>query len=130
MSSLSSGIITRKSVHSVDETVRRIENVLSAEGIRLFAIIDHSGESERVGFRMPNTRLVIFGHPKAGTPIMLAAPSAAIDLPLKILVAEDSGGTVWITYNSTSYLQVRHGFPQALADGIAGVENLASMAGE
>jgi uncharacterized protein (DUF302 family) len=129
-STLNSGIITRKSVHSVDETVRRLEDALSARGIRLFTIIDHSGEAERVGIQMPNTKLVIFGHPKAGTPIMLASPRAALDLPLKILVAEDSAGAVWMSYNSTTYLQARHGFPQALEDSIAGVESLARITGE
>ena len=79
---------------------------------------------------MPNTKLLIFGHPKAGTPIMIASPSAAIDLPLKILVSEDSAGNVWLSYNSTNYLQARHGFPQELAKNITVVEGLAKIAGE
>jgi uncharacterized protein (DUF302 family) len=108
-----SGIVTLKSAHSVDETVRRLEEALHARKIKLFAIIDHSGEAEREGLRMPNTKLVIFGHPKAGTAIMLASPSSAIDLPLKILVSEDGAGGVWLTYNSTDYLKARHGFPPA-----------------
>ena len=83
----SSGIVTQQSAHSVDETVRKLEDALRAKGITLFAAIDHSGEAEKVGLRMPNTKLLIFGHPKAGTPVMIASPSAAIDLPLKILVS-------------------------------------------
>lgn len=124
------GIVTQQSVHSVDETVRKLEEVLRTKGITLFAVIDHSGEAEKVGMRMPNTKLLIFGHPKAGTPIMIASPSAAIDLPLKILVSEDSAGDVWLSYNSTSYLQIRHGFSQDLAQNIAVVEVLAKIAGE
>lgn len=120
MSNLSSGIITRKSVHSVDATVELLEETLKDRGIKLFAIIDH----------MPNTKLIIFGYPKAGTPIMVAPPGAALDLPLKILVSEDSAGDVWLSYNSTSYLQARHGFPRALVENIAGVESLASIAAE
>ena len=126
----SSGIVTQQSVHSVDETVRKLEDALRAKGITLFAAIDHSGEAEKVGLRMPNTKLLIFGHPKAGTPIMIASPSAAIDLPLKILVSEDGAGDVWLSYNSTSYLQVRHGFSPELAKSIAVVEVLAKIAGE
>lgn len=129
-SNLSSGIVVRKSAHSVDETVKKLEDILRAKGIKLFAIIDHSGEAERVGLRMMNTKLVIFGDPKAGTPIMLASPAAAIDLPLKILIAEDSAGVVWLTYNSTAYLRTRHSFSEALAESIGGVETLATMASE
>ena len=125
----SSGIVTQKSFHSVDETVRRLEQTLGIRQLKLFAIVDHSGEAAGVGLNMPNTKLVLFGHAKAGTPIMLASPSAAIDLPLKILVSEDGDGTVWVTYNSPSYLQARHGFPQPLEGNIAGVKDLASIAG-
>jgi uncharacterized protein (DUF302 family) len=80
--------------------------------------------------KMPPTTLLIFGSPRAGTPLMLAAPSVAIDLPLKILVWEDSGGKVWISYNSATYLQERHGLPQELLQNIAVVETLAVQAGE
>jgi uncharacterized protein (DUF302 family) len=129
-SNSNSGIVVRKSAHSVDETVQRFEQVLRARNIKLFTIIHHSGEAEQAGLRMPNTKLVIFGNPKAGTPIMLASPSAGIDLPLKILVSEDSAGGTWLTYNSTSYLQARHGFPQSLAEKIAGVSELVIAASE
>jgi uncharacterized protein (DUF302 family) len=124
------GIIDKASSHSVDETVERLKGILAAKGVTLFALIDHSGEAEKVGMKMPPTTLLIFGSPRAGTPLMLAAPSVAIDLPLKILVWEDSGGKVWISYNSATYLQERHGLPQELLQNIAVVETLAVQAGE
>ncbi|MBV8461345.1 MAG: DUF302 domain-containing protein [Candidatus Eremiobacteraeota bacterium] len=124
------GIINVPSNHSVDETVERINNILQTKGITLFALIDHSGEAEKVGMKMRPTKLLIFGSPKAGTPLMLAAPSAAIDLPLKILVWEDAGGKVWLSYNSPEYLQHRHGLPQDLVQNIAVVGVLAAKAAE
>src|SRR6201997_225214 len=108
------GIIEIPSRYAVDQTVRRLKEILAAKGVTLFAIIDHSGEAEKVGLKMPSTKLLIFGNPKGGTPLMLASPSAAIDLPLKMLVAEDSQGKVWISYNSPEYLEERHGLPQDL----------------
>lgn len=129
-SNLNSGLVVRSSAHSVEETVKKLEEALLERQIKLFAIIDHSGEADTAGWRMPNTKLVIFGQPKAGTPIMLASPSAAIDLPLKILVSEDSEGNVWLTYNSARYFQERHGLPDALIESIARVELLAGIAGE
>jgi len=125
-----SGIITRPSRHSVAQTVEKLTAVLRAKGVTLFALVDHSGEAARVGMTMPATRLLIFGNPKAGTPLMLAAPSVAIDLPLKILVWEDGQGRVWLSYNSPAYLMNRHGVPQALLPNIAVVETLARGAGE
>jgi len=86
------GIVTKPSNHSVDQTVEKLKEILKAKGIALFALVDHSGEAEKVGMQMPNTKLLIFGNPKGGTPLMLAAPSLAIDLPLKILVWEDQLG--------------------------------------
>ena len=124
------GIINVPSNHSVDETVERINNILQTKGITLFALIDHSGEAEKVGMKMRPTKLLIFGSPKAGTPLMLAAPSAAIDLPLKILVWEDAGGKVWLSYNSPEYLQHRHGLPQDLVQNIAVVGVFAAKAAE
>jgi uncharacterized protein (DUF302 family)/uncharacterized membrane protein YidH (DUF202 family) len=124
------GIIARPSNHSVDETVDRLKNILQSKGVTLFALVDHSGEAEKVGLKMPPTKLLIFGSPKAGTPLMLAAPSIAIDLPLKILVAEDSQGKVWLSYNSPEYLQQRHGVPPELMPNIAVVETLAAKASE
>jgi uncharacterized protein (DUF302 family) len=124
------GIVDVPSNHSVDETVERVKNILQSKGISLFALIDHSGEAEKVGMTMPPTKLLIFGSPKAGTPLMLAAPSIAIDLPLKILVWEDAQGRVWLSYNSPEYLTRRHGLPQALANNLAVVAALAANAGE
>ena len=124
------GIVKIASHHSVDETVDKLKTILQSKGVTLFALVDHSGEAEKVGLKMPPTKLLIFGNPKGGTPLMLAAPSAAIDLPLKILVAEDSQGKVWISYNSSQYLKERHGLPQDLLPNIAVVETLATAAGE
>jgi uncharacterized protein (DUF302 family) len=124
------GIIDIPSNHSVDQTVDSLKGILQARGVALFALVDHSGEAEKAGLKMPNTKLLIFGSPKAGTPLMLAAPSIAIDLPLKILVWEDSGGNVWISYNSPAYLQERHNVPQELMQNIAVIEVLAEKAGE
>lgn len=120
------GITTIPSRYSVDETVRRLEAALLEKGIMLFALIDHSGEAAAVGLQMPATKLVIFGSPKAGTPLMLASPSAAIDLPLKVLVAEDKSGSVWVSYNAPAYLASRHELPQELVANIAVVEKLAA----
>ncbi len=122
------GIVTIPSNHSMDETVAKLKSTLRSKGITLFAVIDHSGEAAKVGLKMPNTKLVIFGNPKGGTPLMLAAPSIAIDLPLKILVAEGSQGKVWVSYNSSEYLKDRHGLPQDLVQNVAVVGTLAAGA--
>lgn len=124
------GIVKIPSHRSVDETVGRLKAILQSKGVTLFALIDHSGEAEKAGMTMPPTKLLIFGNPKAGTPLMLASPSAAIDLPLKILVAEDSQGKVWISYNSAEYLKVRHGLPDNLLPNIAIVQTLAAALDE
>jgi uncharacterized protein (DUF302 family) len=124
------GIVSKPSNHSVDETVEKLKGILQSKGVTVFALVDHSGEAQKVGLKMPPTKLVIFGSPKAGTPLMLAAPSIAIDLPLKILVAEDAQGKVWVSYNSSAYLQQRHGLPQDLLQNIAIVDTLAAKAAE
>ena len=124
------GIVKIPSHRSVDETVDKLKAILQSKGVTLFALIDHSGEAEKVGMKMPPTKLLIFGNPRGGTPLMLAAPSAAIDLPLKILVAEDSQRKVWISYNSAEYLRERHGLPENLLTNIAVVQTLATAAGE
>jgi uncharacterized protein (DUF302 family) len=124
------GIIERPSRHTVDETVGRLKNILKTKGVKLFALVDHSGEAEKVGMKMPSTKLLIFGNPKAGTPLMLATPTIAIDLPLKILVREDADGKVWVSYNSPNYLQERHNFAPQLLPNIAVVESLAAAAAE
>ena len=123
-------LVTIPSTHSVDQTVDRLETILQSKGVKLFALVDHSGEAAKVGLIMPPTKLLIFGNPKAGTPLMLAAPSIALDLPLKILVAQDSQGKVWISYNSPEYLKERYGLPQDLLPNIVVVEKLAAEAGE
>jgi uncharacterized protein (DUF302 family)/uncharacterized membrane protein YidH (DUF202 family) len=123
------GIVSAKSRYSVDESVERLKRALAAKGVTVFAVVDHSGEAAKVGMKMPSTKLVIFGSPKGGTPLMLAAPSVAIDLPLKILVAEDAAGAVWISYNSAEYLRERHGFPEDLVANIAVVGKFAEAAG-
>jgi uncharacterized protein (DUF302 family) len=127
---MANGMVAKASGHSVDETVGKLTAMLQAKGVTLFAVVDHSGEAAKVGMKMPNTKLLIFGSPKAGTPLMLAAPSVAIDLPLKILVAEDAAGKVWISYNSPEYLKERHGLPEELVANIAVVEVLAGKAAE
>jgi uncharacterized protein (DUF302 family) len=94
--------------------VERLTALLHAKGVTLFALVDHSAEAAKVGMTLPPTKLLIFGTPRAGTPLMLAAPSVAIDLPLKILVWQDAQGSAWLSYNSPAYLRERHGVPQAL----------------
>ena len=125
---MKNGIVNVPSNHSVDETVERIKSILESKTITLFALIDLSGEAEKVGLKMPPTKLLIFGSPKGGTPLMLAAPSIAIDLPLKILVWQDGQGKVWLSYNSPEYLSERHGVPAELLPNIAVVETLAATA--
>ncbi len=110
----------------MDETLEKLKQMLQAKGVTVFGVIDHSGEAEKVGLRMPATKVILFGNPKAGTPLMLAAPTTAIDLPLKILISEDAKGEVWISYNSPDYLEQRHGFSPDLLQNIAVVETLAS----
>lgn len=124
------GIVKISSQHSVADTVTKLQSILQAKGVKLFATIDHSGEAEKAGLTMPNTKLLIFGNPKSGTPLMLASPSVALDLPLKILVAEDTGGKVSISYNATAFLQQRHGLPADLVPNIQVIEVLAANAGQ
>ncbi|HEX6821920.1 MAG TPA: DUF302 domain-containing protein [Candidatus Sulfotelmatobacter sp.] len=123
---MSNGIINELSNHSVDDTVERLKAMLQALGAVLFGLVDHSGEAEKVGLEMKPTKLLIFGNPKAGTPLMLASPSTAIDLPLKMLVWEDAAKKVWISYNSPEYLRKRHGFPEDLLPNISVLRKLAS----
>jgi uncharacterized protein (DUF302 family) len=122
------GIITNSSNHSVDEIVEKLKAILQAKGVTLFALVDHSGEAAKAGLSMPPTKLLIFGNPKGGTPLMLASPSVAIDLPLKILVAEDANGKVSVSYNSPAYLKQRHNLPPELMQNIAVVEALVAQA--
>jgi len=122
------GIVDVPSSHSVDQTVERLKEILNAKEVTLFALVDHSGEAAKAGMKMPPTKLLIFGSPKAGTPVMLAAPSIAIDLPLKVLVWEDRSGNVCVSYNTPAYLQKRHNVPDELMQNIALVETLATKA--
>jgi uncharacterized protein (DUF302 family) len=124
------GLLQVASAYTVDETVRRLESILAERGVRVFAFVDHSGEAEKVGMKMRPTKLLIFGNPKGGTPVMVAAPSVAIDLPLKALVSEDEAGKVWVSYNSPEYLQQRHGVPEDLIKNIAVVGALVAKAVE
>lgn len=127
---MSHGLMDIPSNHSVEQTVARLTQMLQAKGVTLFALIDHSGEAEKVGMQMLPTKLLIFGSPRAGTPLMLASPSIAIDLPLKLLVWQDIGGKVWVTYNTPTYLLERHGLSDQFLATLAVVEVLANKAVE
>ena len=124
------GIKTLTSHHTVDETVTRLKALLEQKGIKLFCLVDHSGEAHAAGFTMPPTKLLIFGNPKAGTPLMLAAPSTALDLPLKILIAETPGGTTQLSWNDPTWLQSRHNFPPDLEANLSAAAALATKAAE
>jgi uncharacterized protein (DUF302 family) len=124
------GLVTIKSAHSVDETIAKVRAVLAAKQIHEFALIDHSGEAAKVGLAMPKTQVLIFGNPKGGTPLMLAAPSVAIDLPLKLLVREDESGQVWVSYWSSQVLLARHGLAESFMPNIAVIEAIARQAAE
>lgn len=125
-----SGLIQISSHYSFDETLQRLQTALTEKGLQIFTVIDHSGEAEKVGLKMPATKVLIFGSPKGGTPLMLAAPSLAIDLPLKALVAEDSNRKVSVTYNDPEYLRERHGVPADLIKNLAGAGTLIAKAVE
>lgn len=122
------GMINNPTNHSIDEAVEKLKTILQSKGIKLFALVDHSGEAEKAGLKMPPTKLLIFGNPKGGTPLMLASPSIALDLPLKILVWEDAQGKRWVSYNTPQYLQQRHNLPADLLKNIAVIETLAAEA--
>src|ERR1700691_2680022 len=120
------GIVSLPCHQSVDATVEKLKMILQAKNVRLFALVDHSGEAKKAGMQMPNTKLLIFGNPAGGTPAMLASPTLALDLPLKILVWEDAEAKVWITYNSVEYLRARHNVPAELVSNLALIEALAA----
>jgi uncharacterized protein (DUF302 family) len=124
------GMVHLRSRHPVPETVQRLESSLRAHGLNIFGLIDHGGEAEKVGLTMRPTQVLVFGSPTAGTPLMVAAPTLAIDLPLKALVWEDAGGAVWLSYNSPEYLRERHGVPEDLIKNIAGAGALLKQAAE
>jgi uncharacterized protein (DUF302 family) len=116
------------SPYSVLETLKRVEALLQEKSLTVFCRVDHSGEAEKVGLKMHPTQLVLFGSPKGGTPVMVASPTIAIDLPLKALVWEDAGGKVWVSYNSPEYLQQRHNVPSDLIKNISGAGSLLQLA--
>jgi uncharacterized protein (DUF302 family) len=120
------GIVRVASNSSAAETLHKLQSTLEAKGINIFALIDHSGEAAKVGLKMPDTKVLIFGNPKGGTPLMLASPSIALDLPIKILIAEDEQKKVWISYNSADYLAERHAVPSDLLKNLAFVEGLVA----
>jgi uncharacterized protein (DUF302 family) len=124
------GLVQVASHYSMDETIKRLQTVFAEKGLQEFALIDHSGEAEKVGLKMCPTKVLIFGSPKGGTPLMVAAPSVAIDLPLKALVAEDAVGKVSVTYNDPQYLKERHGVPEELIKNLAGAGVLIAKAVE
>ena len=124
------GLVQIPSRYSVEETLQRLESALATRGLEIFARVDHSGEAEKVGMKMQPTKLLIFGSPKAGTPLMVAAPTLAIDLPLKALVWEDEAGKVWLTYNSPDYLRERHDVPSELIKNLEGAGVLMERAVE
>jgi uncharacterized protein (DUF302 family) len=124
------GLVRIASRYSVEETVQRLQSTFAAKGLQMFALIDHSGEAAKVGLKMRPTKVLIFGSPKGGTPLMVASPSLAIDLPMKALVAEDESGKVWLTYNSPDYLKERHNVPEDLIKNLAGAGPLMEKAVE
>lgn len=127
-STAANGIVSLRGRQSVDATVETLKSILQDKNVKLFAVVDHSGEARDAGLQMPNTKLLIFGNPAGGTPAMLAAPTLALDLPLKILVREDAEERVWISYNSADYLRERHGVPAELAQKLAVLADLATAA--
>ena len=124
------GIVSVPSRHSVDETITKLQDLLHANGVEVFALIDHGAGAIAADLDMPPTMLLIFGNPAAGTPLMIASPSIALDLPLKLLVAEGADGRTYISYNDPAYLQRRHGLPAELVHALAAVEKLATDGGK
>jgi uncharacterized protein (DUF302 family) len=127
---MGNGLIQIASRFSFEETVRRLQAAFVEKGLQVFAVIDHSGEAEKVGLKMPSTKVLLFGSPKAGTALMVAAPSLAIDLPLKALVAEEAERKVTVSYNDPEYLRERHGLPAELTKNLAGAGALIAKAVE
>ena len=127
---MENGIVDVASRYSVPETLARLQTILEEKSIKIFALIDHSGEAEKSGLTMRPAQVLIFGNPKGGTPLMVAAPRTAIDLPLKALAWQDEEGKVWLSYNSPEYLRERHGFPAELVKNIDGISALIQKAVE
>jgi uncharacterized protein (DUF302 family) len=125
---VSQGIERVASSRSFDETVAHFEELIAAKGMMLFAKIDFTGDAKRAGLTMPRLMLLVFGNPKGGTPVMVAAPSSALDLPLKVLVSEEANGKVWLSFNAPEYLALRHGIPAELVGNISGIRGLVGAA--
>ena len=124
------GVISRPSSLPVDQAVSRLTELLTVKGTKLFAVVDHSGEASRAGQDLPNTKLAIFGNPAAGTPVMVAAPLAALDLPLKLLIWEGENGQTWVSYNDVSYLVGRYGLPDEQRAPLAAIDALNTALGD
>jgi uncharacterized protein (DUF302 family) len=122
------GLVSIPSPYRVPETIKKLRAAIESHGMTIFAFVDHSGEAQKVGLTMFPTQLLIFGSPKGGTPLMQAAPTLAIDLPLKALAWQDASGKVWVTYNSPEFLQQRHNVPVDLVKNIAGAGKLLESA--
>ena len=122
------GIERISSSRDFSTTFEKLESVVKAKALLIFAKIDFSGDAQRAGLTMPPTQMLIFGNPKSGTPVMLAAPSSAVDLPLKMLVSQDAAGKVWLSYNAPEYLGERHGIPATLLPNLAGIRAIAQAA--
>jgi uncharacterized protein (DUF302 family) len=122
------GLVHVRSPHPVPESLRRLEGLATARGLTVFARIDFSGDAQRAGLQMRPAQLLLIGNPRTGTPLMIASPTVAIDLPLKVLTWEDAGGQTWLSYNTPEYLQARHGFPAELTANIAGLRGLVEAA--
>jgi uncharacterized protein (DUF302 family) len=130
MSRASSGVVDVRSKHSVSETLDRLASLATGRGLMIFARIDFSGDAQRAGLSMPPMQTLLFGHPQAGTPLLVASPRAGLDLPLKALAWQDAGGTVWLSYNAPEYLETRHGVPHDLVGNVAGIATLVEKACE
>jgi uncharacterized protein (DUF302 family) len=124
----STGIASIPSPYPVDETLARLKAAISNKGLTLFAHIDHAAGATQAGLHMQPAHVLIFGHAKAGTPLMVASPLLALDLPLKVLIWEDAGKKVWVSYNTVEFLVQRHSLPVDLSKNIAGVEGLVKTA--
>jgi uncharacterized protein (DUF302 family) len=118
------GIVSRRSPWAVAETVSRLVSALEANGVKLFATIDHSGEAARAGLTLRDTKLLVFGNPVAGTPLMQEKPLIALDLPLKVLVWQDEDDEVWMTHLAGQWLAGRYGIAANLANVLSAVDAL------
>lgn len=122
------GIVSKRSPFSVEETLERLKTTLRSRNLSLFAQIDHSEEAKRVGLTMQEAHVLIFGSPKAGTPLMIASPLLALDLPLKVLVWQSEDTLVWVSFTKVTYLQARYALPQELIGNISGIDALIEQA--